>query len=1501
MKTRSAQSDEDGSAIKSPIGFQIYDEPVTATKNQQQSQRSATPRVMNTQLKLSDSYDSIYSPFFLHSADHPGLTIVVHTLDGTNYNSWSIAMKISLEAKNKLSFVDGSLPRPSVDDSLFKIWSRCNSMVKSWILNVVSKEIYDSILYYQDAAEMWDDLFRRFKVNNLPRKYQLEQAVMTLKQGELDLSTYFTKKKILWEQLANTKSSVVKKCDCEQVQELLEEAETSRIIQSLMGLNDSFNNVRGQILNMKPRPGLNDIYNMLDQDESQRVLGGTQRQIPTPTAFQNQASAIEQNPVLLAHGNFQKPKCSHCSRIGHTVDKCYKVHGYPPGHPRAKKNNSVGNANLASVGSNVSVKDQGFDEASNNLSKDQLQQMIAYFSSKLQSSGVTPCSEKSIASTSSSVPMISQISGTFLSLYNLSYYDMLTSTIPKGTELSLSDWIIDSGASHHVTHNRSLYSDYQPLENTFVTLPNGYTVKISGTGYVQLTDAISLYSVLHIPEFKFNLLSVSVITKSLNSQVSFTSDSCFIQALTQELMIGRGSQVANLYVLDHNKTHANLVVQSPGNVSVCSSIVLDPLTWHKRLGHPSMKKINSLSEILLIPKEKDVKHSKACHVCHLSKQKRIPFVSRNHLCSKPLELIHIDTWGPFAVPTIDGYRYFLTIVDDFSRATWVYMLKQKSDVLHVFPGYIEMIENQLNTRVRAVRSDNANELNFTVLYHNKGIKAFHSCPDTPEQNSVVERKHQHLLNVARALIFQSGVPLEYWGDCVLTATFLINRLPSPVLGNKTPYEKLTSKIPEYHLLKTFGCLCYVSTSPKSRNKFEPRARACVFLGYPAGYKGYKLLDIETRSVSISRHVIFYEDIFPFASSHINEDVKSFFPHLHFPAPIDVSVPLVHTSSDTHLPRDELSSVDTVQTELRSTRQKKKPSHLQDFHCYNNSSIHISDLSIPSNTQTLNHTSPYPIINYISYSYLSEPFRAFTNIITPAKIPTRISEALEDKIWRDSIGKEIGAFIRTGTWSITELPPGKEAVGCKWLHTIKYHADGTVERPKSRLVAKGYTQQEGIDYNDTFSPVAKLVTVKLVFGLAAKMNWFLRQLDISNAFLNGDLDEEIYMKVPPGYAEIQGEEISPTAVCRLHKSIYGLKQASRQWFLKFSTTLMALGFEQCPGEHTLFLQEQSGFFVVVSVYVDDIIIASTRMEDAQGLVEKLASAFQLRDLGVPKFFLGIEVARSSEGISINQRKYVLDLLEATGFSDCKPSSIPMEPNQKLSKEEGVVLEDRRQYRKLIGKLQYLTITRPDITFAVSKLSQFASEPRDTHLKALHKVLRYLKGSIGQGLLYGTDNNFDLRAFSDSDWGACTDDRRSVTGYAMFLGNSLVSWRSKKQDTVSLSSAEAEFRAMCVASKEILWLTQVLKFLRVPFKLPAYLYGDNTAALHIASNSVFHERTKHVEFDCYKVRECIVKGIVKTMFVRTGDQLADMLTKALYPAPFRNNMSKMGVINIYAPPS
>lgn len=391
-----------------------------------------------------------------------------------------------------------------------------------------------------------------------------------------------------------------------------------------------------------------------------------------------------------------------------------------------------------------------------------------------------------------------------------------------------------------------------------------------------------------------------------------------------------------------------------------------------------------------------------------------------------------------------------------------------------------------------------------------------------------------------------------------------------------------------------------------------------------------------------------------------------------------------------------------------------------------------------------------------------------------------------------------------------------------------------------------------------------------------------------------------MKLPPGYTPKEGESLPPNAVCKLQKSLYGLKQASRQWFLKFSTTLLSLGFQKSKTDHTLFIRNTNGKYVAVLVYVDDIIIASNDDAEVNGLKEDMQKAFKLRDLGPLKYFLGLEIARSSKGISICQRKYVLGLLEETGLLGCKPSNIPMDPSIKLVLHSNdPALEDVGLYRRLVGKLMYLTITRPDITFAVNKLCQFSSAPTNVHLKAAYKVLHYLKGSIGLGVFFSAESNLTLTAFTDADWGSCADTRRSTSGYCMFLGTALISWKSKKQDISSNSSAESEYRAMSFASREVVWLVNLVAELQAPQQGPVSFYCDSTAAIHIANNPVFHERTKHIELDCHQVRDRITLGIIKTLHVRTDNQLADVFTKALYPTQFHSLIGKMTLRSLYLP--
>lgn len=488
--------------------------------------------------------------------------------------------------------------------------------------------------------------------------------------------------------------------------------------------------------------------------------------------------------------------------------------------------------------------------------------------------------------------------------------------------------------------------------------------------------------------------------------------------------------------------------------------------------------------------------------------------------------------------------------------------------------------------------------------------------------------------------------------------------------------------------------------------------------------------------------------------------------------------------------------------------------------------------------------------------------------------------------------ELAALQANKTWDVTDLPCSKRAIGCRWVYKVKYKANGDIERFKARLVAKGYTQQASVDFTDTFSPVARMSTVRTLLAVAATINWHLQQLDINNAFLHGDLDEEVFMTLPPGY---KGGK--PGQVCRLLKSLYGLKQAGRQWYHKLSAALLAQGFKQAPTDHSLFLHNNGSSFLALLVYVDDVILASSDLALIDSMKSYLDHAFKIKDLGTLKYFLGLEVARSKHDINLWQRKYALEILQDSGFLGCKPAATPMVTSQKFSKDSGPPLEDPLQYRRLIGRLLYLTTTRPNISFAVQQLSQFLGRPTNFHLAAAGRILRYIKKNPGQGLFFPAHSNLQLKAFSDSDWASCTDTRRSVTGFCVFLGDALISWKSKKQHTVSRSSAKAEYRAIASLTCELQWLLYLLQDLQVSHPAPALLFCDNQSVVAIAENPVFHERTKHIEIDCHLIRQKLQAGVIWLLHVSSASQLANLFTKPHPPATFFSFLAKLGVHDLF----
>ncbi|RVX16620.1 Retrovirus-related Pol polyprotein from transposon RE2 [Vitis vinifera] len=495
----------------------------------------------------------------------------------------------------------------------------------------------------------------------------------------------------------------------------------------------------------------------------------------------------------------------------------------------------------------------------------------------------------------------------------------------------------------------------------------------------------------------------------------------------------------------------------------------------------------------------------------------------------------------------------------------------------------------------------------------------------------------------------------------------------------------------------------------------------------------------------------------------------------------------------------------------------------------------TDLPIALQKRNRSTRNPHLIYNFLSYHRLSSPYFTFVSTISSVSLSKSTPEALSHPGWRWAMVDEMAALYSNGTWDLVVLPSGKSTFGCRWVYTVKVGPDSQVDRLKARLVAKGYTQVYGSDYGDTFSPVTKIALVRLLLSMAAMRSWPLYQL---------------------------------------RRSLYGLKQSPRAWFSRFSSVVQEFGMFRSTADHSVFYYHNSSRqCIYLAVYVDDIVITGSDQN-------------------------GIEIAQSSSGVVLSQRKYALDILEETGMLGCKPVDTPMDPNVKLIPGQGEPLGDPGRYRRLVGKLNYLTITRPDISFPVNVVSQFLQSPCDSHWDAVIRILRYIKSTPGQGVLYENRGHTQVVGYTDANWVDSPTDRCSISGYCVFIGGNLISRKSKKQDVVARSSAEAEYRAMALATCELIWLKHLLRELRFEKDEQMKLICDNQAALHIASNPVFHERTKHIEVDCHFIREKIASGCVATSFVNSNDQLANIFTKSLRGPRIKYICNKLGAYNIYA---
>ena len=429
-------------------------------------------------------------------------------------------------------------------------------------------------------------------------------------------------------------------------------------------------------------------------------------------------------------------------------------------------------------------------------------------------------------------------------------------------------------------------------------------------------------------------------------------------------------------------------------------------------------------------------------------------------------------------------------------------------------------------------------------------------------------------------------------------------------------------------------------------------------------------------------------------------------------------------------------------------------------------------------------------------------------------------------------------------------------------------------------------------------MVKATTIRVVLSLAVAQKWPLRQLDVQNAFLHGDLKETVYLQQPEGFVDPN----KPDHVCLLHKSLYGLKQAPRAWFHRLSTALQALGFHGSRTDPSLFIYSSRGILMYMLVYVDDIVLTGNNPGAIEQVIKSLSQSFAVQDMGALSYFLGVEIDYQPDSIILSQKKYILDLISKAGLSDSKPVSSPMPTSANLTLGDSPTFDNPVRYRQLVGALQYVTLSRPDITFAVNKVCQFMHSPTENHWAVVKRILRYLQGTSSYGLrlkqqsdltvhAYTDSSAPPITAFSDADWAGCPDDRRSTGGFAIYLGSNLVSWSARKQRTVSRSSTESEYKALADTVVELTWLQALLRELQVPLKAVPTLWCDNLGATYLSANPVFHARTKHVEVDFHFVREKVAQGQLSVQFISTNDQIADIFTKPLSSQRFLFLRSKL----------
>ncbi|KAM1578272.1 hypothetical protein ACFX1Z_039846 [Malus domestica] len=1019
-------------------------------------------------------------------------------------------------------------------------------------------------------------------------------------------------------------------------------------------------------------------------------------------------------------------------------------------------------------------------------------------------------------------------------------------------------WYVDSGCSNHMTGREELLIDIDRNMTAKVEMGTGQLIEVTGKGSLVVDTKMGrryIKEVMLIPGLKENLLSVGQMMEH------------------GYFLVFRGT-TAEIY---DDSSMSNLIARIPmkGNrsfplrlipemqVALKTSVFQSSKIWHRRLGHLNLSSLKQLKEHDMVLGLPDLEMTnEICEGCAFGKHCRDAFPKEaSWRATQPLELIHSDICGPMQISTKAGNKYFLTFIDDCTRMCWVYFLRNKSEVFSVFKKFKLTVELQSGYKLKKLRSDRGGEyvsVEFREFCEEMGMERQFTVGYTPQQNGVAERKNRTIVEMSKCMMIEKGVPFEFWAEAVNTSVYILNRCPTKSLDKKTPFEAYSGRKPGIKHLKIFGSVCYAYIPRQVRQKLDETSTKCIFLGYGTCEKGYRLYDPISKKIIVSRDVIVNENACWDWESQ-SEKI------------ISVSIPgkklcehnVEGNSSDKSDENDEF---------LASSSEA-------------NESIENDSRLV----QMQSNTGPQ------DYDHTPLKFKSLTEIYAKCNLciiePENFEEAVKDESWQKAMEAEIGMIEKNCTWELVDRPFDKPVVGVKWIYKTKLNLDGSIQKNKARLVAKGYSQKPGIDFNETFAPVARLDTIRTLIGLAAHKGWKLFQLDVKSAFLNGVLNEEVYVDQPLGFV-IRGKE---DKVYKLKKALYGLKQAPRAWYKEIDSHFCNSGFHRSPSEATLYIKATEAGILIVSLYVDDIIYTGSSAALMNEFKTEMMGKYEMSDLGLLHHFLGLGVIQTESCIFLHQKKYARTLLEKFGLKECKPVATPLATNERLSKEDGSEIADESLYRQIVGSLLYLTATRPDIMFAASLLARFMHNPTRKHMGTAKRVLRYIQGTLDYGIAYEKGKDAVLIGYCDSDWAGSEDDMKSTSGYAFSFGSGAFSWASIKQSSVALSTAEAEYVSAAEATAQAIWLRFVLSDFGEEQVEPTQILCDNTSAIAISKNPVAHHKTRHINRRFHFIRDALQNGEVDLIYCKTEEQVADIFTKALARDRFEYLRKALGVIS------